>query len=72
MTRLEMLKWCFENIGHPDNNFTYNDVKDVIGEEYIFELKRMDFLLSWFDWESYRSCVQLTALGTLYCEEIFR
>ena len=71
MTRLEMLKWCFENIAHPDNNFTYNDVKDVIGEEYIFELKRMEFLLSWFDWETHRSCVQLTVLGTLYCEEIF-
>lgn len=71
MTRLEMLKWCYENIAHPDNNFTYNDVKDVIGEEYIFELKRMGFLLSWFDWESYRSCVQLTVLCTSYCEEMF-
>ena len=71
MTRLEMLKWCFENIAHPDDNVTFNEVKDVIGEEYIFELKQMGFLLSWFDWETHRFCVHLTVLGKLYCEEIF-
>ena len=71
MTRLEMLKWCWENIAHPNNNFTYYDVKDVIGEDYILELKRMEFLLSWIDWETHRSCVQLTVLGKTYCKEIF-
>ena len=71
MTRLEALKWCWENIANPDNNFLWEEVEGTISSVYFNELRQMDFISRWFDWEANRTRVQLTWLGKSYCEEIF-
>lgn len=71
MTRLEALKWCFENIANPNNNYTVKDVSDTIGTKYWEELELMCFIFTWYDWENRRSQIELTDLGKVYCEEIF-
>ena len=71
MTRLEALKWCFENIAKPNNNYTTKDVSSAIGVEYWEELELMGFVFSCYDWENRRSQIELTELGKAYCEEIF-
>lgn len=71
MTRLEALKWCFENIIDPNNNHTTKDVSAAIGAEYWEELELMGFVFSCYDWENRCSQIKLTDLGKAYCEEIF-
>ena len=71
MTRLEVLKWCFESIADQNNNHTVKDVSDAIGTEYWEELELMCFVFTWYDWENRRSRIKLTDLGKAYCKEIF-
>lgn len=71
MTRLEMLKWCWENISIPGNVLTQKDVVNAIGEPYLQEIDQMGFILRWYDWETDTRRVHLTWLGKAYCEEMF-
>ena len=71
MTRLEMLKWCWENISIPDSTLTKKDVVNAIGEPYVQELDQMGFILGWYDWGADKRRVHLTWLGKAYCEELF-
>lgn len=71
MTRLEVLKWCWENISDENSKLTWKDMESAIGAIYVEELKYMNFISSWYDWvdDTYR--VNLTWLGKAYCEEMF-
>lgn len=71
MTRLEALKWCWENLCDPNNNFKCVEVESTIGVIYFEELKHMDFITRWYDWEENRTYVHMTSLGESYCEELF-
>lgn len=71
MTRLEMLKWCYENISEPDKSKTNEEVFSAIGRMYLEELHHMGFVAQWYDWGSNCHRVFLTWLGKEYCEEIF-
>lgn len=71
MTRLEALKWCWDNISSTDNTFLCEEVEGTIGSVYFNELRHMDFIFRWFDWETNRTRVHLTSLGKAYCEEMF-
>ena len=44
MTRLDALKYCFDNIYNIDNNKTLDEVKSVIGEYYLDELAFVNFI----------------------------
>ena len=71
MTRLEALKWCYENIGEPDKSKTKEEVISAIGVMYLEELCHIGFVLQWYDWSSDCHRFHLTWLGNVYCEEIF-
>ena len=71
MTRLEVLKWCFDNISQPDNDCSLDYILASIGSYYYEELELMGFIFSETNWETRRFCAQLTDLGKAYCEEIF-
>lgn len=71
MTRLEMLKWCFENISESDNGKTWEEVYSTIGGIYLEELIHMGFVSRWYDFANDCHRVYLTWLGKAYCEEIF-
>ena len=71
MTRLEALKWCWENLSDPNNNFRWEEVEDTIGGVYFEELRHMDFISRWFNWQENRTCVYMSWLGKAYCEEMF-
>ena len=71
MTRIEMLKWCWENISIAGNILTLKDVENAIGEPYLQELDQMGFIIRYYDWETDTRRVHLTWLGKAYCEEMF-
>lgn len=65
MTRLEMLKWCWENIKDNKSAKRQNEIVDVIGFNYLDEICNMGFL------STYYNKIYLSALGKAYCEEMF-
>lgn len=69
MTRLEMLKWCYENI--LKNEMSLDVVVSTIGLNYAYELEIMNFAYKWYS--STEECLMfgLTDLGKIYCGEIF-
>ena len=69
MTRLEMLKWCFENLLESENSLEY--ITSTIGLNYAYELEIMNFAHKWYN--SKEECLMfcLTDLGKAYCKEIF-
>ena len=71
MTRLEVLKWCYDNLSQPDNDCSFDYIIASIGFDYYEELKSMGFIFSEICWETKYFCTQLTDLGKAYCEEIF-
>ena len=71
MTRLEALKWCWENLSDPNNNFKWDEVENTIGGVCFEELSHMDFISRWFNWQENRTYVYMTLLGRAYCEEMF-
>lgn len=71
MTRLEALKWCWENLSDPDNNFKWDEIENTIGGVYFDELKYMNFISRWVDWQENCIHVHMTSLGKAYCEEMF-
>ena len=71
MTRLEVLKWCYENISGPDKSKTKEEVISAIGAMYLEELCHIGFVLQWYDWSIDCYCFYMTWLGDAYCEEIF-
>ena len=70
MTRLEALKWCFDNISQPDNDCSLYHIIASIGADYYEELELMGFIVSGTSWKG-RFYAHLTELGKAYCEEIF-
>ena len=71
MTRLEVLKWCYDNISQPDNDCSLDYIIASIGSDYYEELELMGFIFSGTNWGTRRFYAQLTELGKAYCEEIF-
>ena len=70
MTRLEMLKWMYENASNRDNAKYHIIVKIAIGEYNYRELDKMGFLASvYIVGDRY---VWLSYLGNSYCKEIFK
>ena len=70
MTRLEMLKWMYENASNRDNAKNYAIVKIAIGEDFYKELDKMGFLASVYIVGDRH--VWLSYLGNSYCKEIFK
>ena len=69
MTRLEMLKWMWENCRDVDSAIHWKTFKEKVGETYYAELVMMSFI-------SYKHVnsighVHLSRLGRDYCKEIF-
>lgn len=65
MTRLEMLKWCWENIGDRESAKRQNEIVNAIGFDYLNEICNMGFL------STYYKKIHLSVLGKAYCEEMF-
>lgn len=65
MTRLEMLKWCWENIKDNESAKSQNEIINAIGFNYLDEICNMGFL------STYYNKIHLSVLGREYCEEIF-
>ena len=65
MTRLEMLKWCWENIRDSQSAKRQNEIVNVIGFDYLDEICNMGFL------STYYNKIHLSVFGREYCEEIF-
>ena len=65
MTRLEMLKWCWENIRDSQSAIRLNDIVNIIGFDYLNEICYMGFL------STYYNKIHLSVLGREYCDEIF-
>ena len=65
MTRLEMLKWCWENIRDRQSAKRQNEIVNIIGFDYLNEICNMGFL------STYYNKIHLSVLGREYCEEIF-
>ena len=71
MTRLEALKWCWDNLSNVNNRLSWKEIENVIGGVYLEELKYMGFISRWFNWQESRYYTYLTQLGKLYCKELF-
>ena len=69
MTRLEMLKWMYENCKDESTSCYYKFIEDTIGTEYYSELERMGFVMC--DFKLGGSYVCLSDLGKAYCDELF-
>ena len=70
MTRLEALKWMYENASSRDNARHHTTVKLVIGKDFYKELDKMGFLSSvYIVGDRY---VWVSNLGNSYCKEIFK
>ena len=70
MTRLEMLKWMYENASNRDNAKCHAIVKIAIGKDNYRELDKMGFLASvYIVGDRY---VWLSYLGIQWCKEIFK
>ena len=70
MTRLEMLKWMYENASNIDNAKNHAIVKIAIGKDNYRELDKMGFLASvYIVGDRY---VWLSYLGIQWCKEIFK
>ena len=54
MTRLEVLKWCFDNLSQPDNDCSLDYIIASIGSDYYEELESMGFIFSGTSWETRR------------------
>ena len=65
MTRLEMLKWCWENIKDNESAKSQNEIVNAIGFNYLDEICNMGFL------STYYNKIHLSVLGKAYCEEMF-
>lgn len=70
MTRLEMLKWMYENAPNRDNAKYHTIVKLVIGEDNYNELDKMGFLRK--EYVLTDEYVWLSNLGKQWCKEIFK
>ena len=71
MTRLDALKYCFDNIYNIDNNKTLDEVKSVIGEYYLDELAFVNFIGIHYDNLNKLHKIYLTSLGKAYTTDIF-
>ena len=70
MTRLEALKWMYENASSRDNAKHHSVIKSAIGESFYRELDKMGFLASvYIVGDRY---VWVSNLGNSYCKEIFK
>lgn len=70
MTRLEMLKWMYENASNLDDAKHNTIVKLAIGKDFYKELDKMGFLASvYIVGDRY---VWLSYLGIQWCKEIFK
>lgn len=69
MTRLEMLKWCFENMLESEKSLEY--ITSIISLNYIYELEIMNFARKWYNPKEECLMFSLTDLGKAYCKEIF-
>lgn len=69
MTRLEMLKWCFENLLESEKSLEY--ITSTIGLNYAYELEIMNFAYKWYNPKEKCHMFGLTDLGKVYCKEIF-
>lgn len=70
MTRLEMLKWMYENASNRNNAKYHIIVKIVIGEDNYNELDKMGFLGK--EYVLADEYVWLSNLGIQWCKEIFK
>lgn len=70
MTRLEMLKWMYENASNRDNAKYHIIVKIAIGEDNYKELDKMGFLRR--EYVLTDAYVWLSYLGIQWCKEIFK
>ena len=70
MTRLEALKWMYENASSRNNAKYHTVVKLVIGEDFYEELDKMGFLASVYIVSD--RYVWISNLGYSYCKEIFK
>lgn len=71
MTRLEALKWCYDNIRFINNGIVYTEVQSIIGESIINELLNMGFIVSRLNNFHNFSEFYMTNLGRVYCQEMF-
>lgn len=69
MSRLEMLKWCFENLLESEKSLEY--ITSTIGLTYAYELEIMNFAYKWYNPKEECLMFGLTDLGKTYCKEIF-
>ena len=70
MTRLEMLKWMYENASNRDDTKHNTIVKLAIGKDFYKELDKMGFLASVYIVGDRH--VWLSYLGIQWCKEIFK
>lgn len=66
LTRLEMLKWCWENIRDSQSAKRQNEIVNAIGFNYLNEICNMGFL------STYYNKIHLSVLGREYCQEMFK
>ena len=71
MTRIEALKWCYDNIRFINNGIVYTEVQSIIGESITNELLNMGFIVSRLNNFHNYSEFCMTNLGKVYCQEMF-
>ena len=69
MTRLEMLKWMWENCRNVDSAIHWKTFKEKVGETYYSELVMMSFIS--YTHVNSIGHVYMSRLGRDYCKEIF-